>query len=61
VVTDLIEGKKKNSNFSLRLPKDVRKKLQVLADKEGVKPAFIVRRAIENYFQSIERVTHASP
>ena len=46
-----IEGRKKSANFSLRLSVDIRKRLQLFADREGVKPAFIVRKAIERYIR----------
>ena len=44
-----INGKKKSSNYSIRLPEETKEDLQKFADRKGVKPSFIVRKAVEEF------------
>jgi len=48
-------GQNKDHVFSLRLPNKMRKELQEIADKEGVKLGFIFLKAIERVLEEYKQ------
>lgn len=47
------DGKKNEEMLCLRIPRDMKKEIYNLAKKEKVSPAFIVRKALQEFLKEL--------